>query len=51
LEETQNFESVSWMLIVFLSYNRTLARSGKTMYDVPTNFEITISEKDVICEK
>jgi len=39
------------MLLIFLPYNRTLAKSGKTMYDVPTNFEITNSKKDVICEK
>jgi len=41
----------SLMLIVFLSYNGTLARSGKTMYDVPTNFEITSSENGMIYEK
>jgi len=39
------------MLLIFLSYNRTLARPGKTMYDIPTNFEIASSEKEEICEK
>jgi len=29
----------------------TLARSGKAVYDVILNFEITSSEKDVMYEK
>jgi len=28
-----------------------MARSEKTMYDIPTNFEIGSSEKEEICEK
>jgi len=40
-----------WLLLVFLSYNRTMARSEKTVYYIPTNFEITSSENEVICEK
>jgi len=28
-----------------------MARSEKTMYDIPTNFEIASSENEVVCEK
>jgi len=28
-----------------------MTRQGKTMKDIPTNFEIVSSENEVICEK